>query len=339
MKISHATHIKNINETNGYGYATTNMVASLTRLGYHIEQNDASADVQIAFDQPHQWRFIDGIYRIGYHPWESTKLKPGWVKIMNECDEIWTPSPLIADWYRADGITVPVHVYEHGVDAKRWYPKKRKVENKMRFLHVGLEAARKGGSETMRAFRTAFPNNDDVELTMKTIQDGWNIDQIGRAKILNKKMSLTALVDLFHAHHVFVYPSYGEGFGLNPLQAMATGMPVITVPAWAPYKDFLDPNLMVDSLLVKTQWSRGHHPGKMFKPKFDDIVDRMRYAYENYDEVECTAHQRTFEIVVHYDWDRLTKEAFGALENRLEISEKVLPANSFGGMMVEHQKI
>lgn len=306
-----------MSKVNGYGYATENMIASLQRLGYHVEKNDASADVQIAFDQPHNWKFIDGIYRIGYHPWESTKLKPGWIDIMNQCDEIWTPSPLIAEWYRADGITVPVYVYEHGVD-KIWTPKKRKVEDKFKFLHVGLEGARKGGTETMRAFRTAFPNRGDVELTMKTIQDGWKVDYIGRARILNKKLSITELVDLFHDHHAFVYPSYGEGFGLNPLQALATGMPVITVPDWAPYKEFLDPNLNIRSVLARTQWHHTHHPGKMFHPRFNDIVEHMRWVVENYDEAHTTAMQRTKEIAVHYDWDTLTAEAFGRLEKRLE---------------------
>lgn len=323
MKISHSTHIKNLSSVNGYGYATENMLASLHRLGYHVEQNDASADVQIAFDQPHNWDFIDGIYKIGYHPWESTKLKPGWVKIMNQCDEIWTPSPLIAEWYRADGITVPIYVYEHGVDHV-WTPKKRKIEDKFKFLHVGLEAARKGGTETMRAFRAAFPDNNDVELNMKTIQDGWEIDRIGRANIINKRLKLPELIELFHENHVFVYPSYGEGFGLNPLQAMSTGMPTITVPAWAPYAQFLDPNLEIGSILVKTQWSRTHHPGKMFKPRFDDIVDRMRYAYDNYDEVHAFALDQTKEISTHYDWDRLTKSAFGNLEKRLENSSKIV---------------
>ena len=317
MKISHSTHIKKISEVNGYGYATTNMLASLSRLGYHVEQNDASADVQIAFDQPHMWKFIDGMYKIGYHPWESTKLKPGWVDIMNECDEIWTPSPLIADWYRADGVKPPIYVYEHGVD-KVWTPKKRDVTDTFNFLHVGLEAARKGGSETMRAFRTAFPNRDDVTLTMKTIQDGWDIQNIGRAKILNKRLNLTELIQLFHAHHALVYPSYGEGFGLSPLQAISTGMPTITVPAWAPYARFLDPNLNVGSILVRTQWHRTHHPGKMFKPNFDDIVDRMRWVVDNYDAAHTRALSLTDKIQSEYDWDSLTSEAFSSLEKRLK---------------------
>src|SRR5690606_37888916 len=117
MRISHGTRIKSINATNGYGYATTNMIASLERLGYAVNQNDHTADVEIWSDQPHHWNFSPGPYKIGYHPWESTELLPGWAEIMNECDEIWTPSPVIADWYvRYAGIKVPVYVYEHGVD-------------------------------------------------------------------------------------------------------------------------------------------------------------------------------------------------------------------------------
>ncbi|SYZ74694.1 putative Glycosyl transferase group 1 [Candidatus Zixiibacteriota bacterium] len=36
------------------------------------------------------------------------------------------------------------------------------------------------------------------------------------------------LPDLYRAAHVFVYPSFAEGFGLPPLEAMACGIPVIS---------------------------------------------------------------------------------------------------------------
>lgn len=316
MKISHGTRITNFNDTNGYGYATVSMLESLARLGIECNSNDRTADAEIWFDQPHHWKFSTGPVKIGYHPWESTKLKEGWVDIMNKCDEIWTPSPLIARWYKHDGVKVPVHVYEHGVDPI-WSPKKREVDGKFRFLHVGMEAARKGGSETMRAFRAAFPDNNDVALTMKTINPGWRIPKIGRATILNEKLSLNQLVDVFHTHHAYVYPSWGEGFGLTPLQAMATGMPTITLPAWAPYERYMDDNLKIDSTLVWSQWSRTHHPGMMFKPKFDDIVDRMRWVYDNYDKAHNFALEQTPTLSADYDWDRLTKKTFDELANRL----------------------
>lgn len=318
MRISHGTRIEEMSDKNGYGYATVNMIDSLTRLGYEVNQNDPTADVEIWFDQPHHWKFSKGVYKIGYHPWESTQLLPnkGWLENMNACDEIWTPSPIIADWYaKYMGIKPPVYVYEHGVDPI-WKPVKRPVDGTFKFLHVGGEAARKGATETMKALRMAFPREYDVQLTMKIISEGWNVGRLNRVQIINGPKPLQDLIQMFHDHHVYVYPSYGEGFGLTPLQAMATGMPTITVPGWAPYADFLNPNLSVDSSFDKSPWPV-LHPGNMLKPKFDDIVESMRYAYDHYYEVEDAAHAQLDKLLAYYDWDRLTKETFEALENRL----------------------
>ena len=186
MRISHGTRINEINDTNGYGYATDRMISSLNTLGHEILQNDPTAPVQMWFDQPHHWKWDEDKvtysspttfkgthqYRIGYHPWESTKLKDDWVQRMNECDEIWTPSPLIAEWYAEDGVKPPIFVYEHGVDPI-WTPKKRKIgDGPIVFLHCGGEAARKRADRTMEAFRRAFADRKDVKLVMKMISPG-----------------------------------------------------------------------------------------------------------------------------------------------------------------------
>lgn len=317
MRISHGTRVADIEDSNGYGYATVNMINSLCRLGHEVNPNDKSADVEIWFDQPHHWKWSKGVYRIGYHPWESTQLKKGWVEKMNECDEIWTPSPIIADWYRKySGVTAPVFVYEHGVDPI-WEPRPRPVSEPFTFLHVGAEASRKGGTETMKAFRLAFYNNRNVELNLKIISQGWKIGKINRINIINRKMDLQELIGLYHNNHAYVYPSYGEGFGLTPLQAMATGMPTITVPGWAPYAKFLNPNLQVGSKFIGSPWPT-LHPGNMLRPNMDDLVEAMRYTYANYEAVEADAQGRVKEIMAYYDWDRLTAEAFNNLAERLE---------------------
>jgi len=192
MRISFNTPIvpEKLAKHNGYGYATDRMLASLDNLGYEVTVNDPKADVGLCFNQPQHWKFWPNQYKIGYHPWESTQLMKGWSDIMNKCDEIWTPSPVIADWYqRFAGVDVPVHVYEHGVDDV-WTPVDRKVEGKFSFLHVGGEAARKGARDTMVAFRRAFPKNKDVELNMKIISSGWKIGSIIRINIINERSSL-----------------------------------------------------------------------------------------------------------------------------------------------------
>lgn len=320
MRISFNTPIvpEKLSAHNGYGYATERMLASLANLGYEVTVNDPKADVGLCFNQPQHWKFYGNQYKIGYHPWESTLLMDGWADIMNECDEVWTPSPIIADWYRRfSGVTVPVYVYQHGVD-DIWTPVNRTVDDKFRFLHVGGEAARKGAKEVMGAFLRAFPSGKkDVELNMKVITKGWKIGNINRINIINERTSIEELIRLYHNNHVYVYPSYGEGFGLTPLQAMATGMPTITVPKWAPYAHYLDPDLTVDASFTKSPWPM-LHPGNMLKPKMDELVDRMRLAYDTYDDRANFAMDMVEPIKREYDWDRLTDETFSTLSERLK---------------------
>lgn len=314
MKISQGCRSERIKPTNGYGYATHNMYDSLRRLGYEVSPNDESADVEVWFDQPQHWTWSKGTYRVGYHPWESTEINPAWLRAMKNCDEVWTPSPIIADWYRHWGLP-DVHVYEHGVTSN-WTIQHRPVIDNIKFLHVGGEAVRKGADVTLDAFRMAFQGRDDVELTLKMNSDGWNIKRIGKVTVMNELVSESELISLYHNHHVFVYPSWGEGFGLNPLQAMATGMPTICTGAWAPYERFLDPDLTIDSKLTESPWPK-IHPGKMFQPNFDDLVDKMRWVADNYEDVLNDALPRAFATKAFYNWDDLTEKAFSALEWRL----------------------
>lgn len=320
MKISWGCNVNldDLSNHNGYGSATHQIVRSLRKLGYTVSSDDKDADVHFHFDQPHH--FVpprDDMYKIIYHPWESTKLPRRWVDIMNSVDEVWTPSPLIAKWYREfAGITVPIYVFEHGV-SPIWTPRKRAVDDRLRFLHVGGEASRKGLKETIQAFRLAFPSQDDVELTFKVISPGWKIAWFKNVSVNNERLDIKDLITFYHNHDVFVYPSYGEGFGLTPLEAMATGMPTITVPGWAPYARFLDEHLSIGSTLVRSPWLKTH-PGGMLKPNLDDTVDAMRYVYSNFDEVSTAAFNRVPAITDYYDWDKLTESAFGDLAHRLE---------------------
>ena len=310
--------------TNGYGYATKNIYASLERLGFDVRNNDWETNVGFWFDQPQHWNWRDQWHKVGYHPWESTEIDPEWLAAMRKCDEVWTPSPLIADWYRNWGLS-NVHVFEHGV-TDNWAIKYRDPVDKIRFLHVGGEALRKGADVTLDAFRAAFAGRDDVELTLKTAHSGWNVNNIGKVSIRNGIISEEELISMFHKHHVFVYPSWGEGFGLTPLQAMATAMPTIIPGEWAPYQRLLDPDLTIGATLEDSPWPR-LHPGKMLKPNFDDLVDKMRHVADNYDDCREDALPRALAVKEEYDWDRLTSKAFSALEWRLFEAGKISKIN------------
>lgn len=319
MKISFNTPItaSRIRDNDGYGVGTKKILESLYNLGYEVTENDGSADVGFVFNQPQHARYFGNQYKIILHPWESSLMMPDWPGIMNECDEVWSPSPLIGEWYQKyNNVVKPVFTYEHGIDSV-WAPKPRDVNGPLKFLHVGGEAYRKGLPETLKAFRAAFQGSKDVSLTCKMGSSGFNLDHHGNVRTIGGKLPFQELLDLHYSHNIFVYPSWGEGFGFNPFQAMATGMPTIMTADWAPYRRFIDPSLAVETDFVDSPWPTVH-PGKMFRPDHDDLVDRLRWVHDNYEERSDFAQIQAPLIHEEYAWDVVTKSSFEFLEKRLQ---------------------
>lgn len=328
MRISFNTPPSSLNLDTGYGLGGYGIVTSMQRCGYTVGFVDSGAPVEFAFCMPDnvEWSNPDA-YHIQCTPWESTKLMPGWVEKFNACDEVWATSEWVAGIYKAEGVTVPIYVYEHGVGPE-WVPRRRRQSPVLKFLHVGEPALRKGGQMALDAFRDAFGDASDVHLTIKA----WNksnlrvFDRQGSIiglphNVYNNVTSIydnfseEGMVNIFLTHHALVYPSMGEGFGLIPLQALATGMPTICTEVWAPYARFLEPQLSLSSTLVDSQWT-GMHPGQMYKPSYDDLKAAYIYTKEHYDQLAGAAYRRAFDIRTGYDWDYLTNNVFAHIVER-----------------------
>jgi glycosyltransferase involved in cell wall biosynthesis len=178
----------------------------------------------------------------------------------------------------------------------------------------------------MEAFREAFGKRTDVHLTIKA----WNKSNIrvyskgpGYSKSIVglphsyhnnittvfDDMTEAQMVNLFHRNDALVYPGWGEGFGLIPLQALATGMPTICTGAWAPYERFLLPELTLSSRLVDSPWP-SVHMGHMFEPSYSDVVDAYKQIDENYERMQGRSFRNSFAIHDEYDWTQLTKNSF-----------------------------
>lgn len=323
MKISWFTNQGDLTLSSGYGIAGYQIVNSLKSLGHIVPYNDPACQVQINFCWP-TW-FEDMLrphqYNIGYTPWESTELPERWLEIFNYCDEVWTTSDWVATVYQDAGVVKPIKVFEHGIGPE-WQPFKRNINRGvLRFLHQGEPAPRKGAQLAFEAFKAAFGDSTDVELTIKahkfsTVRTGKGIsfgEPRGNVKIIKTFYDESDLIGLYHNHHVMVYPSYGEGFGLIPLQALATGMPTVCTEEWAPYKDYL--SLGLESRYVDTLWPQ-IHPGKVLEPSFDDLVDKYRYVYDNFSDESNKAFTNSFKIHDYYNWEKLTKNAVQSLEER-----------------------
>jgi glycosyltransferase involved in cell wall biosynthesis len=334
LKVSFYTVKGDIRQDNGFGYAGHSIRNSLVNLGHDVSLFDDNADVQLNFCHPIYYPKNGNQYQIGYSPWESSSLPEGWIDGFNSVDEVWTTSQMCKEWFENAGVKKPVHVYEHGVDSI-WTPKRRNPKNKIRFLHIGEPAPRKGGQVALEAFREAFGGRDDVHLTIKanghstvrayasTFHRGGPRSILGtphevyrNVTLLEDSLPTDELVGLYHMHDVLVYPSWGEGFGLIPLQALATGMPTICTGAWAPYERFLG-NLSLDSEEHSSPWP-DFHPGMMYKPDFHHLVELYRYSYDNYTALSTIAFDNAEDVHSDYNWDTLTKKAFSHLEKKFK---------------------
>ena len=302
----------NIKDTNGFGYAAKMCKQSLTDLGHEVTWRDSTADVEINFIQPHLWHWT-GPYRIGYVPWESTELQEGWLEAMNgDCDELWTPSPVIAQWFRDAGVTKPVKVYQHGVESL-WQPKRRSLSGRFSVFHHGAEGLRKGSNEAFAAYQRVLWE-EYSKIVFKCTVSNFAIRGSHRMEIIPGRLPIDDLVRLYQDMNLMLYPSWGEGFGLTPLQAMATGMPVLITRGWAPYEYLLEEHNLIDSELVPVPdgWEKWH-PGKMFKPSINDAADKLRYQWDNRHELSDKAFELASVVHSDYNWNDHTARAFAHL--------------------------
>lgn len=327
MNISYSTPIVNLTSSNGYGYAGRNIVDSLKRLGHNVPFQDSRAPVQLNFSQPEYFKLHRNQYQISYTPWESTVIPDRWKPFLDVVDEIWTTSDWCANVFEDNGYK-NIRVYPHGIE-KIWQPKKREDDGVIKFLHIGEPAPRKGGQMVVDTFIELFGNNPKYSLTLKVYKHnttrvynnfvdkeivGIPYEMFSNIKMIDAVLDQEELVKLYHDHDVLLYPSFGEGFGFIPLQALATGMPVICTSNWAHYKKYLGP-LSLKADLIDSPWPHPHE-GKVYMPDYIDLRKQMLEVSENFKAYAGYYYAQSTKILEEYDWDQLTKNSFEHIVNK-----------------------
>jgi len=195
----------------------------------------------------------------------------------------FTKATLIEHGVSADKIALN----PYGVDLARFAIRSRPDEKRpFRFLFAGLVSARKGIPLLHEAWKTLAAKNAELWIVgpvSPTAPSAW-LDGAG-TKFLGK-VSNAELADIMAESDVFVFPSYFEGFALVLLEAMASGLPVITTTATA------GPDIVTedgDGFIIE--------PGHL-----DALVEAMRFCLENRDRVtEMGANARR--TAERFSWD------------------------------------
>ncbi len=326
MKVSFTGAPEYMDRNVGYGEASVQIFNSLEKSGIKCLVKSKEANIGISFIQPTAYSFSPQQYRIGYTPWESTDVFPGWNNALNNSiDELWTTSTWCKEMFEKH-TSKPVFVYEHGVQSS-WIPKKRTIDpsRPFRFLHIGEPAYRKDAQSVVDAFISLYGNDPNYELVIKCSR--MNTTRVfdkktghvkgspdafcKNIKVIEGMLSVEQMNGLYDLCDVFVYPSWGEGFGFNPLQAMAKGIPTICTEEWASYARYI--TMPLSSEYWPSPWP-STHPGLLLRPDYAELKFFMKNAPKNYEFYSNIAYKNSFLIHKDYNWDRVSRPAVERLK-------------------------
>ena len=316
----------------GFGNAVRFMAKEFNKSGLTFTKGTdvINNSVNFAFCYPNEFNFTQNQYKIAYMPWESTELKEGWVDELNKCDEVWTTS----DWSKSNLdklLKRETFVYEHGIP-NFCTPTKRKRKDVIRFLHIGEPAIRKGGQDVVDSFIKLFGNNPKYQLILKCsgvnatriydsngVSTGTPPSQYKNIIIIEDYFSEDMLLQLYKKCDIFLYPSYGEGFGFNAAYAIAMGMPTICTSEWAPYREFITAPL--DGEYVDSPWPN-YHPGQMIQPDLEQMERYMIDISENYDKYLKDCFNTAIAIHKRFDWTNVSKKPISRLKKIISMTSK-----------------
>lgn len=152
-------------------------------------------------------------------------------------DGIIAPVADIAEHFREMGLKNVLYV-PWGIDLDIFYPLSRPKTGPTRFFHpagFGGVAGRRGTKEVRAAFLKAETGYATLLITS---QRGSGIDDGGKIKTIHGTMPQPELARLYRESDVALLPSKWSGLGLTFLEAMASGLSIVTVDA-PPFNSFV----------------------------------------------------------------------------------------------------
>lgn len=259
----------------------------------------------------------DGQYAAMFTMWEATRLPESFRDRLHEFDLVCVPSEQNVEMFSTYNDNV--RLVPLGIDPVDWhYLPRQAPETEFRFL-IGGSGERKGDDIAFSAFKTVFGDRYDGPrwtgdgpapiLVMKSPRprEGFYAPWV---RTIAGKISAEEEQDLYATSHVYLQPSRGEGFGLQPLQAIAQGLPTILTDAHG-HAGYAQLGIPISAKLVPAGYfAFGNAPGmEWWEPDFEEICEAMWDTYQDYESHTQRALESAKVVATEWTWDR-SAEAF-----------------------------
>ncbi len=319
MNITWATDY--FGDGNAYGYSIHNRRAREAAREAGLTLTD-DADVAIHVCPAHRFEPIAGKQNILYTAWEAEDLPPRYVEQMKRADALVVTAAFLLPIVRRQVPGVPVFLCHLGVDAETFPFTRRQHRHgqTLRFLWLGAPNARKGWELILQAWRV-FAGDRRFELYIKTTVTGKR-ERIDNIVFDSRNYTQQELTDLYHSAHAFLFPSFGEGFGLTMAEAMATGLPVIYTP-WSAMNDLADAScgyplryrmiparvtnsggLLTSASSKTAEMAKGAVHTRLAHADAVNLVERMAEVVRDYPRAAAKGERAARRIRKRFTWTR-----------------------------------
>lgn len=310
----------------GYATAAENMTMALRDLGVPLYLEPVWFDIRTGLNEwtlrklkepfpgfmevgvcmatPGEFKFLPTRFRIGFTMYESDDplaKYPEWRHDCDRADLLVVPNEyakgVFGAFFRRQIETVPL-----ALNPIYCAPRLREAKDTFTFVTFGTLSGRKSPLETIQCFQRAFPTERDVRLVLKTRMGvcGYGANHLprlddDRITIIDvpkrePDWSPERVRDWLWSADCMVFLSKGEGYGLPPREAAATGLPLI----------YAHNSGMSD---IRYGYPvRTHHEedspigGKWRIPDWDVAVDTMRHVYEHREDAYEKAYHEALDL-------------------------------------------
>lgn len=273
--------------------------------------------------------------RVAITMFESTKLPDGWADALNKCSAVVVPAKFLVNVLQKCGVRRPIHVVPLGISETFHFVKRPHYPEVFTFLCLGDGGIRKGWDVAYRAFVQAFgKDNPKVKLIIKARKFRYEPVE-NNVEVIQDDYSEAQLMELYTQVHCYVFPTRGEGFGLTPREAAATGLPVIATN-WGGTADNLPAWGFPIKAKMVTAW--GNHPsmaglGKWAEPDVDELAKLMVYVASKprfmmwhqppRSTVESQDKRVAMRVRKLYSWSNFAHQVWGIWEDAVAAGPKL----------------
>lgn len=261
-----------------------------------------------------------GQFTSAFTMWEASVLPYSFRESMHEFDLLIVPSQQNVELFSKYHDNVRLN--ELGVDPERWHYVPRTPPDQFFDFLIGGSGLRKGTDLAYKAFNEVFGKfkgkGPIPRLLMKNPKGESRFRGRDRVVMTSGKISNEAEVALYASAHCYLQPSRGEGFGLQPLQAMAQGLPTILTDAHG-HGSFAKYGIPLGWSWKKADYFIYGDAGDWWEPDYDQLCESMWDVYHNWQPHVDAAEQVAKNVIPKYfTWDHCADRFIDAHDGALE---------------------